>query len=82
MNTPILSPTQPIHDPHDDQWIREHMEELVDNYAGKYVAVANQEIAGADARAVNAERAAKEKYPQIAPSIFRVPRPDDFVCAL
>jgi len=28
----------------DQQWIREHFEELVEKFAGRYIAVANEEL--------------------------------------
>lgn len=70
------------HDLKDDDWIREHFEELVDKYAGKYVAVAKQEVVGVDVSAVKAEKKALRKYPDRMPSVLRVPRPEDFACAL
>lgn len=73
---------EPKHDPKDDDWIRDHFEELVDKYAGKYVAVSNQEIAGVDESALKAEQKALKKYPNLIPSVLRVPHPEDFVCAL
>ncbi len=65
----------------DEQWIHDHFEELVDKYAGKSVAVANEELFVADTLK-EAHLKALEKYPTSRPSALRVPRPQDFVCAV
>ncbi len=65
----------------DQNWIHQHFEELVDKYAGQYVAVANEEpFLGESPK--EARRNALSKYPTVNPSVLRVPRPEDFVCAL
>lgn len=65
----------------DEAWIRQHFEELVDKYAGKYAVVAEGELfVGHDP--VPLERKARTKHPRVIPSVLRVPRPEDFTCAL
>ena len=65
----------------DDQWIRRHFEELVDKYPGQYAVVAEGELfVGYDARQLF-ERA-RSKHPNVIPTSFPVPRPEDFSCAL
>jgi len=65
----------------DDEWIRRHFEELVDTYAGQYAVVAGGELfVGRDP--VQLEHKARRKHPKAMPSILRVPRPEDFTCAL
>ncbi len=65
----------------DQQWIREHFEELVEKFAGRYIAVANEELLVGDSlQEVRAN--ARRKHPAINPSILHVPHPEDFVCAL
>jgi len=68
--------------PHnDDAWIREHFEELVDKYAGQYAVVAGGELrVGYDPAPLVEE--ARHKHPGVIPSVLRVPRPEDFTCAL
>lgn len=65
----------------DQQWIQEHFEELVDKFAGSYIAVANQELViGKSLQEIRHK--AQQKHPTVNPSILRVPHPEDFVCAL
>ena len=65
----------------DDEWIRRHFEELVDKYAGQYAVVADGELfVGYDP--VQLETEAHKKHPGVIPSVLRVPRPEDFTCAL
>lgn len=68
--------------PQDDQaWIRRHFEELVDKYPGKYAVVAAGELfVGDDARQLH--EAARRKHPDVVPTSFPIPSPEDFTCAL
>ncbi len=64
----------------DEKWIHEHFEELVDNYAGQYVAVARGDMfVGSSLR--EAKDKAQQKFPGHSPSILRVPSAEDFTCA-
>jgi len=67
---------------HEQRWIHEHFEDLVEKYAGKYVAVVKEELVAVGETAGEVERIAREKYPDVIPSVLLVPRPEDFVCAL
>ena len=65
----------------DDEWIRQHFEELVDKYAGRYVLVEGGEVFPVDdVRRVEAK--ARRKHPGVIPIGMPVPRPEDFQCAL
>ena len=66
----------------DEQWIHDHFEELVDKYAGLYVAVANEELVSIGESAGEVEEIAERKYPDIVPSVLRVPHEQDFECLL
>lgn len=66
----------------DQKWIHEHFEDLVEKYAGKYVAVANGELVAVGETAREVETKAREKYSKIIPSVLLVPREEDFICAL
>ena len=65
----------------DEAWIRRHFGELVDKYAGRYAVVAAGELfVGCDARQL--EATARRKHPGVMPTGLRIPRPEDFTCAL
>lgn len=66
----------------DQKWIHEHFEELVEKYAGKYVAVANGELVAVGETAGEVDSKAREKYTGVIPSVLLVPREEDFICAL
>jgi len=65
----------------DEAWIHGHFEEIVDQYAGRYVAVANEELFVGDTFREVLEKA-RLKYPDTEPSVLCVPRPQDFICAV
>ena len=62
----------------DDKWIEKHFEELVEKYAGKYVAVSNQELVAIGDNPKEVEDKARGKYPHIIPSVLLVPTPETF----
>lgn len=65
----------------DENWIREHLEELVNKHAGKYAVVAAGEVfIGEDPAQLEAK--ARRKHPGIIPQGLPIPRPEDFTCAL
>lgn len=65
----------------DDEWIHRHFEELVDKHAGQYAVVAGGDVLiGYDP--VPLVSRARKKHPGVVPSLLRIPRPEDFTCAL
>jgi hypothetical protein len=64
-----------------DQWIHDHYEEIIEKYAGKSIAVANEELFVAETMKT-AYELARQKYQDSNPSIMRVPHAEDFVCAV
>ena len=65
----------------DDEWIRRHFEQLVEQHPGQYAVVACGELfIGHDASALFAS--ARRKHPNSVPTGLPIPRPQDFVCAL
>jgi hypothetical protein len=77
--TAISQPRKVSHS--DEVWIRRHFGELVDKYAGRYAVVAEGELfVGYDAQQL--EATARRKHPRIIPTGLRIPRPEDFTCAL
>ncbi len=66
----------------DDLWIVEHFSELVTKYAGKAIAVVNEELVAIGDTEVEVDRIARQKYPDKIPSILTVPREEDMACLL
>jgi hypothetical protein len=66
----------------DDLWIVEHFSEIVTKYAGKAIAVVNEQLVAVCDTEVEAERIAKQKYPDRIPSVLTVPREEDMACLL
>jgi hypothetical protein len=66
----------------DDLWIVEHFSELVDKYAGKAIAVVNEQLVAVGDSELDVELVAKEKYPGRIPSVLTVPREEDMACLL
>ena len=65
----------------DAAWVRAHLEELVDKYAGQYAVVAEGELfVGEDAAKLEAK--ARRKHPGVIPQGLPIPRPEDFTCPL
>jgi peptide subunit release factor RF-3 len=66
----------------DDLWIVEHFSELVTKYAGKAIAVVNEQLVAVGDTEVEVEQIAKQKYPDKIPSVLTVPREEDMACLL
>jgi hypothetical protein len=66
----------------DDLWIVEHFSELVTQYAGKYIAVVDQELVAVGESGTDVESEARKIQPHKIPSVLRVPREEDMECLL
>jgi hypothetical protein len=66
----------------DDLWIVEHFSELVTKYAGKAIAVVNEQLVAVGDTEVEVEAIAKQKYPDKIPSVLTIPREEDLACLL
>jgi hypothetical protein len=66
----------------DDRWIVDHFSELVTKYAGKFVAVVNEQLVAVGDSRRDVETKAREVAPTKIPSVLRVPREEDMVCLL
>jgi len=64
------------------KWIQSHFKELVDNYAGKYVAVADDKVITSGLSSKKVEEEALKKYPGKKLSIILIPRTEDLNCLL
>lgn len=66
----------------DDLWIVEHFSELVTKYAGKAIAVVNEQLVAVGDTEVEVELIARQKYPDKIPSVLTIPREEDMACLL
>ena len=66
----------------DNIWIVEHFSELVDKYAGKYVAVVNETLVAVGESGKEVEDKARKIEPRKIPSVLRIPREEDMACLL
>jgi hypothetical protein len=66
----------------DDLWVVEHFSELVEKYAGKYVAVVNETLVAVGDTGKEVEQKAREFEPHKIPSVLRIPREEDMACLL
>jgi len=66
----------------DSLWIVEHFSELVEKYAGKYVAVVNEQLVAVGDTRIEVEKKAREIEPEKIPSVLRIPREEDMACLL
>jgi hypothetical protein len=66
----------------DDLWIVEHFSELVTKYAGRYIAVVNEQLVAVGNTGKEVEGKAREIEPRKIPSVLRVPREEDMACLL
>ena len=66
----------------DDLWIVEHFSELVDEYAGKYVAVVNETLVAVGDSGKEVEDKAREIEPHKIPSVLLIPREEVMACLL
>jgi len=66
----------------DNLWIVEHFSELVDKYAGKYVAVVNETLVAVGDTGKEVEDKARKIEPQKIPSVLRIPREEEMACLL
>ena len=64
-----------------DNWLKTHLEGLVDKFSGEYIVVADGKIYRKGTPSELRERA-KAEFPHAVILGMRVPRPEDFLCAL
>ena len=64
-----------------DTWLRKHLEELVDKYAGEFVVISAGKLYR-NGTPQELLKKAKSEHPNIIPLFFRVPRPEDFISIL
>ena len=65
-----------------DDWIADHLNDLVERYAGKVVAIHKGEVIIVGDSEVEVYRKVREKHSEPMPLVFRVPREEDMACLL
>ncbi len=65
-----------------NNWIAEHFEELVDKYAGLYIAVVDDHVVAFGTDPKDVEDESLSKYPDVIPSVLKVPKEEEMVCLL
>ena len=68
-----------------NSWLTENFESVVDNFAGGYVVIVGGKgivYTDANGEASDILKRAKRRFPKTKPLFFRVPHPQDFLCAL
>lgn len=66
----------------DDEWLKSHLEEIVDHYAHKVIAILDQGIVGVGESIAEVQRMMAERCPLRVPLIFEVPSREEFECLL
>jgi hypothetical protein len=66
----------------DDIWLKSHLDEIVDQYAHKVIAILDQEIVSVGESVVEVQQRVVEKYPRRIPLVFEVPSREEFACLL
>ena len=65
-----------------DEWIADHLNDLVERYAGKVVAIHKGEVIVVGDSEVEVYRKVREKRFEPMPLVVRVPREEDFQSSL
>ena len=66
----------------DDRWLKSHLEDIVERYAHKVIAILDQQIVGVGTSIAELQRTVAAHYPQRVPLIFEVPTREEFECLL
>lgn len=65
-----------------DRWYAIRFEQLVQDYAGKCVAVVEGEVVAVADTEKEADRLAREKHPDVIPLVLYIPTEEELVCLL
>jgi hypothetical protein len=66
----------------DDDWLKSHLEEIVDRYAHRVVAILDQEIVEVGESIHDVQQKVATHHPARVPLIFEVPSREEFTCLL
>jgi len=65
-----------------DAWYTDHFEGLVERFAGKAIAVVDDEIVAVADTEKEADRMARERNPDAVPLVLAIPSEEELVCLL
>jgi hypothetical protein len=66
----------------DDEWLKSHLEEIVNQYARKLIAILDRRVVSVGKSIEEAQSVVAEKYLVRVPLVFEVPSPEEFECLL
>lgn len=66
----------------DDEWLKAHLDEIVDRYARRVIAVLDQEIVEVGDTISVVQQMVAEHHPARIPLLFEVPSHEEFTCLL
>ena len=66
----------------DDDWLKTHLEDIVERYAHKVIAILDQGIVGVGESIGEVQKSVAKQYPHRVPLIFEVPSGEEFECLL
>jgi hypothetical protein len=66
----------------DDEWLKAHLDEIVDRYARQVIAVLDQEIVAVGDTISAVGQMVAAHHPARIPLLFEVPSREEFVCLL
>ena len=66
----------------DDAWLKAHLEELVDRYARRVIAILDQEVVEVGESIHEVQQKVATHYPARVPLVFEVPSREEFTCLL
>jgi hypothetical protein len=66
----------------DDAWLKAHLEEIIERYAHKVIAILDQQIVGVGTSIGELQRTVAAQYPHRVPLVLEVPTREEFECLL
>lgn len=66
----------------DDEWLKAHLEEIVDRYARRVIAILDQGIVEVGESINDVQQKVAEHHPARVPLVFEVPSREEFTCLL
>ena len=65
-----------------DFWVQKNFERLVQYHPGQWAVIVDGQLIGISKSLPNLAKAARKKFPQKTPTLLKIPRKRDLICAL